>query len=182
VVPDIESRGEPRDKHEDVPHDGAPGPLPGPRPWPPDVAERLTDYLAELRFNADMSQRELSAAAGVPLATLARIESGARRDPRLSTLARLVAAAGYRLLICDVRNEPILPPPDEIAEIRDRAGRRLPAHLDAIPVNEWLRPWWKPKREYTFVRDRRRRDNIRARFDPAYQPRGGDAQKSPSAT
>src|SRR5215470_6657393 len=75
-----------RDEPPDATNDGAPKPL----PWPPDVTERLTDYLAELRFNADMSQRQLSAASGVPLATLARIESGARPDPLLSTVARLV--------------------------------------------------------------------------------------------
>ncbi len=38
------------------------------------------------------------------------------------------------------------------------------ADLDVAPaVNDWLRPWWLPKRgDHAFIRNRRRRDEVRA--------------------
>jgi transcriptional regulator with XRE-family HTH domain len=45
-----------------------------------------------------LTQAELSRRAGVPQSTVAKIERG-RRDPSLSTLERLVRAAGLELRI-----------------------------------------------------------------------------------
>jgi len=141
-----------------------PGEVP-PESWPPVIVERLADYMTAMRREADVSQRELSAAAGVPMSTVARIESGATSDPRLSTLTRLAAAAGFRLLICDEHVGFILKPSTSWeSSRRDYGGRRMPAHLDPEVVPEVLRHWWSRRRgQYTFVRRRDRRDLQRAR-------------------
>ena len=132
--------------------------------WPPDLAGRLADYVTALRRRADLSQRDLAARAGVPASTIARLESGATTDPRLSTMAKLTAAAGHRLVIAADDDELLTPEPELRGRCRDLRGRRLPAHLDVAPaMDDWLRPWWMPKRgEFTFIRNRRRRDEVRA--------------------
>jgi transcriptional regulator with XRE-family HTH domain len=134
-------------------------------PWPPDVSQRLPDYLRKLRRLADLSQRELSARSGVALATVVRIEAGSGADPRLSTVSRLAAAAGLRLLVCDAVNRPIAPQSDAFDICRDLGDRRLPAHLDVERApDERYRLWWEPERgAFTFTRDRARRDDRRAR-------------------
>jgi transcriptional regulator with XRE-family HTH domain len=52
--------------------------------------------LRHARLRAGLTQRELSRESGVPQETIARIEAG-RTDPRLGTLDRLLAAAGWGL-------------------------------------------------------------------------------------
>ena len=111
--------------------------------WPPELAERLADYVTALRRRADLSQRELPALAGVPASTVARLESGVTSDPRLSTMAKLAAVANYRLAMAADDGELLTPEPELRRRCRDRRGRRLPAHLDVAPAMEdWLRPWW----------------------------------------
>jgi predicted transcriptional regulator len=50
----------------------------------------------EARKRAGLTQRQLSAKAGVPQESIARIERG-RVDPRVGTLDRLLEACGYGL-------------------------------------------------------------------------------------
>jgi transcriptional regulator with XRE-family HTH domain len=50
----------------------------------------------EARRRANLTQRQLSAKAGIPQETIARIERG-RVDPRVTTLDRLLEASGYGL-------------------------------------------------------------------------------------
>ena len=50
----------------------------------------------EARRRANLTQRQLSAKAGIPQETIARIERG-RVDPRVATLDRLLEACGYGL-------------------------------------------------------------------------------------
>jgi transcriptional regulator with XRE-family HTH domain len=50
----------------------------------------------EARRGAGLTQRQLSAKAGIPQETIARIERG-RVDPRVQTLDRLLEACGYGL-------------------------------------------------------------------------------------
>ena len=50
----------------------------------------------DARRRAKLTQRELSAKAGIPQETIARIERG-RVDPRVGTLDRLLEACGYGL-------------------------------------------------------------------------------------
>ena len=54
--------------------------------------------LQEARKRSGLTQAELARRAGVPQSTVAKIERG-RRDPSLSTLERLVRAAGLELRI-----------------------------------------------------------------------------------
>jgi transcriptional regulator with XRE-family HTH domain len=132
--------------------------------WPPDLSERLSDFVGAMRREADFSQREFGAAAGVPMQTIARLESGATRDPRLSTLTKLASAAGYRLLLWEDGRGPLSPLPIWRADCRDFAQRRFPAHLDlSVDSPDW-RPWWIRRRtNFTFARDRRFRDEARLR-------------------
>jgi transcriptional regulator with XRE-family HTH domain len=104
------------------------------------LADRVSAHLRAVRRRADLSQRELAARSGVPLSTIARLEAAASADPRISTLSRLVETAGYRLAILDGRAE-VGPLPD-MPELRDRLGRRFPAHLDPRPVLSYL-DWWR---------------------------------------
>ena len=48
------------------------------------------------RHRANLTQRQLSAKAGIPQETIARIERG-RVDPRVGTLDRLLESCGYGL-------------------------------------------------------------------------------------
>ena len=58
---------------------------------------RLAGNMLRLaRAQRGWSQRQLAAAAGVPVSTVARIESGARQ-PSLVTVSRLLAAADLEL-------------------------------------------------------------------------------------
>lgn len=54
--------------------------------------------LQEARRRSGLTQAELARRAGVPQSTVAKIERG-RRDPSLSTLERLVHAAGLELRV-----------------------------------------------------------------------------------
>lgn len=57
------------------------------------MAGRMARYA---RRRAGLTQRQLSARAGIPQATIARIEAG-RVDPRLGTVDRLLGACGFGL-------------------------------------------------------------------------------------
>ena len=54
--------------------------------------------LRRARAAADLSQRQLAAAARVPQTTIARIESGVV-SPRVDTLDRLLGLCGFRLAL-----------------------------------------------------------------------------------
>ena len=54
--------------------------------------------LQEARRQSGLTQADLARRAGVPQSTVAKIERG-RRDPSLSTLERLVRAAGLELRV-----------------------------------------------------------------------------------
>ncbi len=61
--------------------------------------ERMAGNLLRLaRQQRNWSQRQLADAAGVPVSTVARIESGARQ-PSLVTISRLLAAAELELRV-----------------------------------------------------------------------------------
>jgi len=98
-------------------------------PEPIDVTAGLDapGMLRRTRRTADLSQRELAAALGVAQATVARWETGVT-SPNLETVCRLAEIAGLRLVLVDEQGRSV-PPMAEDA-LRDRAGRRFPAHLD----------------------------------------------------
>jgi transcriptional regulator with XRE-family HTH domain len=83
----------------------------------------------QARRSAGITQRELARAAGVPQATVGRIEAGIV-SPRVDTLQRLLAAAGYELSI-----EPRLGKGVDRTLIRDRL-RMTPAERIRLAVRE----------------------------------------------
>jgi transcriptional regulator with XRE-family HTH domain len=131
--------------------------------------------LRALRHLTDLSQRELAARAEVPLATLARIESGATRNPLLLTVDRLVRAAGGTIqIVARADGSPVAPLPTD--ELRDEGGRRFPAHLEVRRVRspkDWSGAWWAywyelperlwPKRVPPYTYDGRRLRDLRRR-------------------
>jgi transcriptional regulator with XRE-family HTH domain len=93
--------------------------------------------LRAARRDADLSQRELAALSGVPASTIAAVETG--RDVRVTVFDRLLALCGWDLSVLDSRGHRV----EALAEsgLRDRSGRRYPAHLDVRPVVEHG-DWW----------------------------------------
>lgn len=104
-----------------------------------EVAGAASGLLIAARIEAGLSQRQLAERAGTSAATLAAYESG-RREPRLSTLTRILDAAGYELRL---RYEPIdgsqqalkdweeSLPPEVIGPWRKRHADRVEADLVA---------------------------------------------------
>jgi hypothetical protein len=97
------------------------------------------------------------------------LESGSVSDPRVSTLQRLLAAAGCSLAVIDGGGAALIPSDDGP---RDRAGRRFPGHVDVRPVRDphdwwgWLRysSWaYPPLPMHTFDLSRTKRTSARAR-------------------
>jgi transcriptional regulator with XRE-family HTH domain len=122
----------------------------------------LTAALRRIRRRADLSQRELGTALGVAASTITHAEAR-RRDLSVSLLTRAAALAGLRLALLDVDGSEVAPMSEDA--VRDRGGRRFPAHLDTRYGDE---DWWHgPHRfsrrppTYTFDRKRALRDDLR---------------------
>ena len=139
----------------------------------------LPAALRRIRRVADASQRELAEWIGISKSTLAGAESGNRGlDARV--LAHAAEVAGLQLALLDENGDPV----EGMTEggVRDRFGRRFPAHLDTRYGDEG---WWhgperysRPVPWYTFDRDRGRRDGRRGtRGTPSDHqiPKPGDA-------
>jgi transcriptional regulator with XRE-family HTH domain len=139
----------------------------------------LRGALRRIRRRADLSQRELADACRIPQSAVAQAESG-RRELPVGILNRAAALAGLRPALLD-------PEDQEVATmaggaVRDRAGRRFPAHLDTRYGDEG---WWhgderydREQPRYTFDRLRYTRDHWRARLgtpDDHQLPRPGDS-------
>jgi len=88
-----------------------------------------------------VSQRELADLAGVRRSTISRIESGETRRPSFELIDRIVRAAGFALVIATVHDQ-LLELDDELCRLRDRGGRRYPAHLPMFKVKFGGYPWW----------------------------------------
>ena len=90
------------------------------------------------RLKAGMSQRELAERASVPTTMISAYERG-RRDPSLTTLLRLLHAAGFELRMT---LEPYDPDDDVLAGLeagrhpaeRNRRDRQIEAWRRATPV------------------------------------------------
>jgi transcriptional regulator with XRE-family HTH domain len=140
---------------------------------------RLGGLVRRIRRSADLSQRELARALGVSTGAVAQAESGARDLPA-TVLTRAAELAGLRFVLVDASGAEV-PAMDDTA-VRDRSGRRFPAHLD--PRHGDVGWWHGPERysrerpQFTFDRDRRERDDLRAAVGvPAdhHVPRPGDS-------
>jgi transcriptional regulator with XRE-family HTH domain len=151
--------------------------LPDPEPRAPsdEPAERLApragslpvgDNVRRVRRVADLSQRELVIATGLSSSWVARVEAGAT-GPRVAQLETVLALAGWRLAVLDERRREIHQLFEYDGDLRDGAGRRHPAHLDAVidpERDEWWAGWYGLARPpETFRRNRWARDRQRAR-------------------
>lgn len=103
---------------------------------------RVDELLRAARHRADLSQRELAERAGVNQSVVSKIEARLVTAPGLATVARLLAAAGCRLVAVDADGQPLQQRPYDDA--RDAGYRRWPAHLEVRPVltdSDW---WYAP--------------------------------------
>jgi transcriptional regulator with XRE-family HTH domain len=66
--------------------------------------ETAGSLLRRARGGAGMSQAELAASAGVAQSVISAYEAG-RRQPSVPTLVKLIAAAGYDLML-DIQQQP----------------------------------------------------------------------------
>lgn len=71
---------------------------------------RAADLIKTARQRQGLSQAELAARAGTSQPVISAYEHG-RRSPSISTLRRLVAAAGERLHVGLAARAPAVPPP-----------------------------------------------------------------------
>ncbi|SDF62638.1 HTH-type transcriptional regulator / antitoxin HipB [Blastococcus aurantiacus] len=114
----------------------------------------LAGAVRRIRRRADCSQRELAAGIGASKSAIAAAETGAAGlDARL--LASAAHLAGLRLaLLDDAGAEVHGMHPDGV---RDRGGRRFPAHLDTV-LSEQRASRWEHRpglRQPTYTFDRR---------------------------
>ncbi|WP_369140864.1 helix-turn-helix domain-containing protein [Modestobacter versicolor] len=129
----------------------------------PEARRRLSALLRRIRRTADLSQREMARALGVSTGAVAQAESGARDLPA-TVLMRAAGLAGLRWVLVDASGAEV--PAMDGDAVRDRGGRLFPAHLD--PRHGDVGWWHGPERysrdrpEFTFDRDRRQRDDVRA--------------------
>ena len=86
------------------------------------VRRRMT--LAELRKGRKISQAAVAEALGIGQMQISRLEK--RRDPRLSTMARTVAAMGGQLTMIATfpDQEPVVLIPSQLAEKATRSKKR----------------------------------------------------------
>jgi HTH-type transcriptional regulator/antitoxin HipB len=139
----------------------------------------LTGALRRIRRLADLSQKELADACGLSQSAVAQAENGRRGLP-VAALARAAELAGLRLALLDTEGREVAGMDD--AAVRDRAGRRFPAHLDTRYGDDG---WWydvhrygRERPWYTFDRARWARDRDRAARgtpDDHQLPQAGDA-------
>ena len=60
------------------------------------MGERLAAVVRRLRLRAGLTQEELAERAGISVRTIRRLETGQRRNPRLSSVLQLAAALGLQ--------------------------------------------------------------------------------------
>jgi transcriptional regulator with XRE-family HTH domain len=107
----------------------------------PELRSRLRRQISSAiragRAERVLSQRELAEASGISQSALSRLESEVD-EPSLTAVVRALAAVGARLAVVTE-----LPAPSRMTgeHARDRAGRRLPAHLAPYRLAE-PHSWW----------------------------------------
>lgn len=145
----------------------------------------VAGLVRRIRRRADLSQRELAARLQVSKSAIAAVECGARPlDVHL--LAAAAALAGLRLALLDAAGEEVRGMhPDAV---RDRGGRRFPAHLDTM-LSERRASRWEHRpllRRPTYTFDRRdpyENGESRARSlpDDHLLPQAGDSPEERAA-
>lgn len=90
---------------------------------------QVPGLIRRVRRILDLSQRDLAGLLEVDHSLVARWETG-RREPRLAVLEKLLQLAGLRLQVRDGADQE--PRVMCGTPVRDRQGRRYPAHLDVF--------------------------------------------------
>jgi transcriptional regulator with XRE-family HTH domain len=139
----------------------------------------VANALRRIRRIADLSQRQLAEACGISQSLVARVEAG-KQDLPVRRLGMLAALAGLRLALLDDAGQEVAGMAD--GAVRDRVGRRFPAHLDTRYGDV---DWWhgderysRERPSYTFDRNRYLRDHWRGRSgtpDDHQLPQPGDS-------
>jgi transcriptional regulator with XRE-family HTH domain len=129
------------------------------------AADTIPGLIRSVRRRADMSQRELAAAAELSSSTVGRIESGSL-TPSLGVLLRLLAVGKLVLVVTDEDGN-VVRPMHIWDDTRDGADRQFPAHLDLIldprPGEWWADVYGLARPPETLHRNRRYRDARRRR-------------------
>ncbi|KRF07608.1 hypothetical protein ASG88_01905 [Nocardioides sp. Soil777] len=100
-------------------------------------SETAGGLVRRVRRRLDVSQRGLAEILGVEASRVARWETG-RTPPGVGELEAVLALVGLRLVAVDAEGEVVDPMSEEA--IRDRAGRRYPAHADLRTAGWWIPP------------------------------------------
>ncbi|UPT75499.1 MAG: helix-turn-helix domain-containing protein [Elusimicrobiota bacterium] len=92
----------------------------------------VTEFVRHFRFKLRLSQQELADAAGIDRGFLAKVENG--RDPRLSTVIRIVSRLGGALVLGVRSPRPLCVMADDHVAARQEAWlarreQRVRAHL-----------------------------------------------------
>lgn len=130
---------------------------------PPDGFFAVADYLRAARRELDVSQRELASRLGVSASKVARAE-GDGAGISLRYVLDVLSEAGWRLTVVDGEGAVVVPAPTLVdPKLRDRSGRRFPAHLDVRPAaGTWWAMYWPSmvdkEPDYTFDLSRTMRD------------------------
>ncbi|HET8926836.1 MAG TPA: helix-turn-helix transcriptional regulator [Microbacterium sp.] len=95
-------------------------------------AQDVAGLVRRARRVADLSQRELAARVGVAQSHISNVEGG--RSPDVATFLQILDLAGLRITVIDQNGDEVAPMPDDV--LRDRVGRRMPAHLDVYAAPE----------------------------------------------
>jgi transcriptional regulator with XRE-family HTH domain len=142
--------------------------------------------LRRIRRLADLSQRELAARVGISKSCIGAVESG-KSGLDVHVLVRAAAIAGLRLVLLDAKGAEVRPMAADA--VRDKVGRRFPAHLDTrFGDQDWWHGDHRYERDqpwYTFDRVRYTRDYWRQRAgtpDDHQLPRPGDSPDERRAT
>lgn len=100
------------------------------------LASSVPGLVRRARRRARLSQRQLADRLGVSQSVVARWETG-RRTPGVEHLEQVMHLAGLRLVVLDQEASSVEPMSEQA--MRDRGGRRYPAHAD-VRVDGWWCP------------------------------------------
>ncbi len=148
-----------------------------------DESLEVGGLVRRVRRTLDLSQRGLARRVGIAKTAIGRAECG--DDLSVGQLQAILKLAGLRLLVVDDAGEDVIPMrPDAV---RDNAGRRYPAHLDARwprrPVSHWdygrsrTRPLpvlifeQRTRRDWLHPGEQRPQDHPSAADKPVREPR-----------
>lgn len=105
------------------------------------------EILRAMRAHARLSQRELAAAAGISVSTVARAERASGAAPSWASMVRAAEACGCEIAVVPAGRQDERLGPWRFDGTRDEGGRHLPAHLEVWRLG---RAWeWSSFHKYS---------------------------------